>query len=250
MSELDTLHRMPLIGLTCWERPYETKYAAAERTHMLSSTYTDALVAAGATPILLPSVGLEHVEVVIAALDGLVISGGGDIDPARYGAINTESAEIDSRRDAWELALVRAARLTGTPLLGVCRGCQVLNVALGGTLNQHVWGSGPHPDLWNEDRTKLANGEHGVELSGVLADIYGTDRRAVNSLHHQSIDRLGDGLDIVATAPDGHVEGVVASDGWPALAVQWHPERLATDAPIFTWITARAAELRLESRRR
>jgi putative glutamine amidotransferase len=233
---------MPLIGLTCWERPFEPSYAAAERTHMLSSTYTDSLVAAGATPILLPSIELDHIEEVIAAIDGLVITGGGDIDPSRYGAVNTDSAEIDGRRDAWELALVHAARLGGTPLLGICRGCQVLNVAMGGTLHQHLWGSESHPDLWNEDRTKLANGEHDVELSGVLADIYAGDTRTVNSLHHQSIDRLGDCLEVLATAPDGHVEGIGATDGWHALAVQWHPERLATDATLFTWITQRAAE--------
>lgn len=231
---------MPIIGLTCWERPVDTNYARAERTHMLSSTYTTALVAAGATPVLLPSVGPEHAERVVSTIDGLVISGGGDIDPGRYGAQNTRSSEVDTERDAWELALVSAARRRGVPLLGICRGCQLLNVAFGGTLHQHVWDSEAHPDLWNEDRTTLATGHHDVALTGILTRIYGEDARRVNSLHHQAIDRLGEGLEVVATAPDGRIEGVTATGSWFALAVQWHPERLADEQALFGWITEQA----------
>lgn len=237
----DTLSSMPVIGLTCWERPFDTNYARAERTHMLSSTYTTALVAAGATPVLLPSIGPEHAERVVSAIDGLVISGGGDIDPGRYGAENTRSSEVDTERDAWELALVSAARRRGVPLLGICRGCQLLNVAFGGTLHQHVWDSEAHPDLWNEDRTMLVTGHHDVALTGILTKIYGEDARRVNGLHHQAIDRLGDGLEVVATAPDGGIEAVATTDSWTALAVQWHPERLADEQALFGWITEQAA---------
>lgn len=232
---------MPVIGLTCWERPFDTNYARGERTHMLSSTYTTWLVAAGATPVLLPSVALEHAARVVTAIDGLVITGGGDIDPDRYGAENTHSSEVDTERDAWELALVSAARRQGVPLLGICRGCQLLNVAFGGTLHQHVWDTQDHPDLWNEDRTMLVTGHHDVALTGILTDIYGKDARRVNGLHHQAIDRLGEGLEVVATAPDGRIEAVAASGSWTALAVQWHPERLSDEQALFAWITEQAA---------
>ena len=205
---------------------------------MLSATFTVALTAAGATPVLLPSISAAHAKEVVDRMDGILISGGGDIDPAGYGAENTASSEIDPVRDSWEVALVESARAAGKPLLGICRGTQLLNVALGGTLHQHVWGSDDHPDLWNADRTFMHEGFHDVSLTGVLAEIYGTDRRRVNSYHHQSADRIGDDLSVVATAPDGKVEGLAASDGWPAVAVQWHPERLdlADEMPLFRWL--------------
>lgn len=234
---------MPVIGVSCWERPYDTTIARRERHHMLSATYTTALVAAGATPVLLPSIDPEHAADVISRLDGVVISGGGDVDPVRYGHENTASADIDPVRDAWELALVDAARRADLPLLGICRGVQVLNVACGGTLVQHVWGTEEHPHLWNDDRSHLATGHHDVSLTGVLAEIYGKDARRVNSLHHQAIDRVGEGLEVAATAADGRIEAVSTAAGWPALGVQWHPERLdlGDERPLFEWLTRQAS---------
>ncbi|MEX2654461.1 MAG: gamma-glutamyl-gamma-aminobutyrate hydrolase family protein [Acidimicrobiia bacterium] len=231
---------MPVIGLSCWERPYDTTIASGERHHMLSATYTTALLAAGAIPVLLPSIDPDHAPAVISRIDGLVITGGGDIDPSRYGAENTDSTDIDPIRDAWELALVTEARRQGVPMLGICRGSQILNVALGGTLHQHVWGSVDHPHLWNEDRTQLANGHHDVTLDGKLREIYGKDARRVNSLHHQSLDRIGSDLEVMATAPDGRTEAVATTGRWPAVAVQWHPERLdlADEQPLFRWIVS------------
>lgn len=210
---------------------------------MLSSTYTNVLVAAGATPVLLPSVDLRGVVDVMAVIDGLVITGGGDVDPATYGADNTDSSEVDPTRDRWELALVSAAQDRRVPLLGVCRGSQVLNVALGGTLHQHVWGSASHPDLLDVSGTQLETGYHDIVMHGVLVDIYSTDTRRVNSLHHQAIDVVGHGLEVVATTSDGEVEAVAATGSWDALGVQWHPERpdLTDERPLFRWITERSA---------
>src|SRR5690606_36614519 len=150
----------PVIGLSCWERLYDTDYARRERTHMLSATYTAALVTAGATPLLLPSLPPEHADQSAAAIDGLVLTGGDDIDPRRYGACATASTGIDPTRDGWELALVDAARRRGIPLLGICRGCQILNVSRGGTLHQHVWGTEAHPPLRDADH--LATGQHDI----------------------------------------------------------------------------------------
>ncbi|HSJ29723.1 MAG TPA: gamma-glutamyl-gamma-aminobutyrate hydrolase family protein [Acidimicrobiia bacterium] len=233
---------MPVIGLSCWERPLDTTIASGERHHMLSSTYTAAITAAGGTPLLLPSVDPTHARAAVERLDGLVITGGGDIDPARYGAENTASIDIDHARDAWELALLEAARDLSVPMLGVCRGVQILNVGLGGSLLQHVWDSDAHVHLWNPGRTHLATGHHDVRLAGVLADIYGSETHHVNSLHHQSLDRLGLGLAVVATAPDGRIEAVTSTGPWKALGVQWHPERLDGDDPLFRWVVAGAAE--------
>lgn len=229
---------MPLIGISCWERDYDTSIADGERHHMLSSTYTTALVAAGATPVLLPSVDPDHAAAVVDRMDGILISGGGDINPARYGAENVSSSEIDPMRDEWELALVEATQAASKPLLGICRGVQLLNVAFGGTLEQHVWNSEVHPDLWNDDRTSLRLGTHDVTLTGMLREIYGKDRRRVNSYHHQSVDRVGEGLVVVAVADDGRPEGLESPGEWPALAVQWHPERLdlADEQPLFGWL--------------
>lgn len=229
---------MPLIGVSCWERSYDTTIAFGERHHMLSATYTTALTAVGVTPVLLPSVDPDHAAVLVERLDGILISGGGDVDPARYGAPNLASSEIDPVRDEWELALVEAVREAGKPLLGICRGAQVLNVAFGGTLEQHVWDSEHHADLWNEDRTFLRPGTHDVTLTGALREVYGKDRRRVNSYHHQAVDLVGDGLIAVAHADDGRPEGLAAIGDWPALAVQWHPERLdlADERPLFGWL--------------
>ena len=233
---------MPVIGLTCWERPYDTNYAQRERTHMLSTTYTKALVAAGATPVLLPSIDSHHADTVIAAIDGLVITGGGDMDPVTYGAANTDSSEVDPARDQWELALVAAARSRQIPLLGVCRGCQVLNVAFGGTLRQHVWGSDSHPPLLDTSGSRLETGYHDIAMEGLLVEIYAKDSRRVNSLHHQAIDVVGTGLEVVARTADEEIEAVVTTGPWSALGVQWHPERhdLADEAPLFRWITEQA----------
>ena len=232
---------MPVIGLSCWERPLDTTLASSERHHLLSSRYTIALTTAGATPLMLPSIDPAFADLAVSRIDGLVITGGGDIDPVRYGRSNTDSREIDAVRDAWELALVEAAKRRNTPLLGICRGLQILNVGLGGTLRQHVWGTEDHVHLWNEDRTHLASGNHDVTLEGMLRELYGKDRRRVNSLHHQAIEELGKGLEAVATAPDGVVEAVASVGDWPALAVQWHPERQLDEEALFGWITEKAA---------
>ena len=205
---------------------------------MLSTTYTSALVAAGATPVLLPSIDPDRAPAVLARMDGILISGGGDIDPARYGAKNVSSSEIDPIRDEWELALVGAALASNKPVLGICRGAQLLNVAFGGTLEQHVWDSDDHPDLWNDERTFLRLGVHDVTLTGTLREIYGKDRRRVNSYHHQSVERVGDGLVVLASSDDGRPEGLASTGEWPALAVQWHPERLdlSDEQPLFNWL--------------
>jgi putative glutamine amidotransferase len=183
--------------------------------------YLRAVARAGAVPALLdPS---EPVDLVaaLARFDGLLLLGGGDVDPALYGASDQhpEVGGVDERHDAFELAAVRAAVDLDLPVLAVCRGCQILNVALGGTLRQHV----------DEHRGLL----HAVTVTegSRTAAAMGTSTPTGWSRHHQVIDRVGDGLVVTARAiDDGLVEGVELPGQW-VVGVQWHPEDSAADDP-------------------
>jgi putative glutamine amidotransferase len=165
----------------------------------------------------------------LARLDGLLFSGGGDLDPATYGAPpHRLVAGVDLQRDAAELALARWASVEGRPLFGICRGLQVLNVALGGSLYADV---SQHPGAIRHTYspgfpTDLRPHDVRVEPGTCLADLLGAPRVAVNSLHHQASQSLAPGLVAAAFAPDGLVEAVELPGHPFALAVQWHPECL------------------------
>jgi putative glutamine amidotransferase len=175
-----------------------------------------------------------------AQVDAVVINGGGDVAPERYGALrHPRTYGVHERRDGFEIELVRAAADRGVPVLGVCRGIQLVNVALGGTLVQHV------PEAVGREHMcvdALDRRVHEVLLTpgSRLAALYGRDRLEVNSLHHQAVDRPGPGLRVTAAAPDGTVEGIESEDG-RILGIQWHPELLAEPAtwdhlPLFRWL--------------
>lgn len=219
----------PLIGISAWTRAIDTVLGDGERHATLGTEYVTAVTAVGGIPVILPTVDARLASEAVARLDGVIVSGGNDVDPASYGAAIDGSVELDPARDAWEMAVIRAASRLGVPLLGICRGAQVLNVAHGGTLTQHIWDRRPdHPALDDPDTHKLRTGHHEVTIDpdSILGRVYGKDRRTVNSLHHQAIDRLGRGLRVSATSSDGTIEALEATGGWVALAVQWHPERL------------------------
>jgi putative glutamine amidotransferase len=212
---------------------------------LLPQRYCDMVAAAGGLPVLLPAV--EGVAGVLSRLDGLVLSGGGDIDPARYGAARQPACgPANPARDEAELELCRQALASGLPLLGICRGLQVINVALGGTLHQHL------PDL-------VGNDSHSPEVSGYgmhkvsvapnsqLSAALGRTEAAVPTHHHQAIDRLGSGLVATAWTDDGVIEAVElqqSDSSFPAapfmLAVQWHPEA-GTDPSLFTILISAAS---------
>jgi putative glutamine amidotransferase len=194
--------------------------------------YSAAIAAAGAIPVVIPY-GLDPSSLarLYQQLDAILLTGGGDIAPERYGARPVhELRSIDVERDGMEIKLARSAVGGRKPILGICRGLQVLNVALGGTLVQdissEVAGALAH-DLPDTDGAAIA---HPVDLrAGLLLEVLeGTPRIDVNSSHHQAVRKLGLGLRISGTAPDGVVEAIEC-DGHPfAVAVQWHPERLLT----------------------
>lgn len=195
--------------------------------------YAHAVAAAGGTPVQIPRE--VDPEALLSRLDGLVLSGGDDVDPRRYGARpGSHTTQLDPERDELELALIRVAIELELPLLAVCRGCQLLNVARGGTLVAHL------PLDEGESHGQLAYPlharVHGLELvdGGVLRGLLPDDVR-VNSFHHQAVDRVGDGVAVAARAPDGVIEAI--SVGRRALGVQWHPEYLREQPdPIFRWL--------------
>lgn len=201
----------------------------AGKAHLLAAGYSTHLQHAGATVMVLPvpsvigdDLDLEAASIV-AMLDGLVIAGGADVDPKHYGQDPVpEAGPFSPERDAWELALVRAAVAAGVPVFGTCRGHQLLNVVLGGTIIQHlpphVDGSGAHQPF------PQAFGEHAVQtvagswLRGAIGE-----ELDVATFHHQAIDTLGAGLTVTATTEDGTVEGV-EDLARGLIGVQWHPE--------------------------
>ncbi len=239
----------PLIGMTGRRWPARVlgdRVAASIRAGEVDlhfADYSRAVAVAGGLPV-----GLSRdapVDAIVERVDGIVLSGGADVDPVRYGeGRSPRCGVVETERDAWELALVEAAVAAGLPLLGVCRGIQVLNVAFGGTLIQDLevrdGVAGGH------QRDDVARGVtvHAVELEpgSLAASLYGTLRQ-VNSLHHQAADRIGAGLVASGHAPDGTVEAL-EMPGAPVLGMQWHPEMLldAQPDPGFLWLVARAKE--------
>ena len=221
----------PLVAVTATVREVD----GVERVR-LNAAYIRALEWAGLVPLVVPP--LAHPEAAVRILDvvsGVLLSGGEDVDPLRYGeSPHPELGPVNCARDETELALLGRARQIGLPTLAICRGIQVVNVGLGGTLVQDLPSQrdavAPH-DRDDERDTRV----HGVSVDPTsrLASIVGVQSLGVNSIHHQAIDRLGDAMRISARADDGTVEGVESSDpGWWMVGVQWHPEELtATPEP-------------------
>jgi gamma-glutamyl-gamma-aminobutyrate hydrolase PuuD len=221
--------RKPLIGLTAWCRTLPTSIGQIP-LHAVSRFYVAAVEAAGGIPLLLPSIVEDDTAAVMDVLDGLIVTGGEDVDSARYGEQPHPKAQVAStKRDGFELSAVAEADERGLPTLAICRGIQVLNVARGGTLIQDVPdlvdGNPEHMrlDAWNQHVHEVAL-EPGTRVSKIFG---GVDRLAVNSLHHQAVAKLGTGLKAVGWAPEGFVEAVEdeRSDRF-MVGLQWHPENL------------------------
>jgi putative glutamine amidotransferase len=180
--------------------------------------------------VILPPVPADEVQALIEHLDGLVLSGGPDLDPQSYGRRpHPQLGPIESEIDTFELALCAAALAEGTPMLGICRGMQLLNVAGGGTLHQHIPDLGIRDVLHRAGAGELASHRVRVDPQSRLAELVGAEPLEVNSFHHQAVDRLAPGLRAVAWAPDGIIEAVEAADGEPVFGVQWHVESLTHD---------------------
>jgi putative glutamine amidotransferase len=239
--------RRPMIGLSGRRWPVERVpllpvALAGEEFDLHLSEYPKAVAAVGGLPVELTR-DADPVEMV-GRLDGLVITGGADPDPALYGAEPDPSlGEIEPARDRWELALIRAALERRLPMLCVCRGAQLLNVALGGSLVQHLESVG-HAG-WHTPRTDRC---HTVRVTtGSRANALYGDEIVTNSLHHQAVDRLGAGVRVTATAHDGVVEAIELDEHPQVFAVQWHPEMLDGEPdPAFRWLVAEASTFAAE----
>lgn len=205
------------------------RYAAVACT----APYLDALHRAGADPVIVPPAALDEEAAAgrLARFDGLLLVGGGDIDPVRYGEqARPEVAHVSPARDDFEIPLIRAAIGRGLPTLAICRGAQVLNVALGGTLDQHIT---DRPGLVAHRNAEDTDGVlHGVraETGSRVMKAMGVERARTWSHHHQALARLGAGLVPVAWAEDGLLEGVELEDGW-VVGIQWHAEATAAEDP-------------------
>lgn len=223
----------PLIGISCGTF-HDRAWCPPSFGHR--QTYVDAILRAGGAPLLIPPVQDElTLRALYESLDGVLFAGGGDIEPAHYGATpHSKLGLIDPMRDSAELPMARWAVAEGKPILGICRGVQVLNVALGGSLYQDIpseIASELHHNLSyeREDWTHMAH-EMTVAPGSRLASLLGVERLPINSLHHQSVREIGAGLRAVAWAPDGVVEALEGDSEAFVVGVQCHPEALQAEA--------------------
>lgn len=227
-----------------WRRTLATALDPECDLFTIAPDYTDAIRRAGGLPFLAVHGAVDEVEELLDTVDAVVVSGGQDMDPGVYGQENTSSWKVNRASDDFDLALTRAAIGRGLPVLGICRGAQVANVALGGDLRQEVQevGSACHP-TYKEMRPDPSAHRHEVEVhEGTrLAAIYGPGPLVVNSLHHQAIARPAPGLRVTATAPDGVIEAI-EGESIDLVAVQWHPEMLRDENgdALFADLVARA----------
>ena len=216
---------LPLIGLTTYGRDDNNRFS-------LPAPYVDAVRRAGGVPLLLPP-GESHQDELFDMLDGLILTGGGDLDPALYGgAAHPTIYMVDPERDRSEIALVKQSLASGLPTFGICRGSQVINVALGGTLVAHL------PDRVGEavphrlpPREPTAHPVK-VESESRLAEMLSRTEFDAPSWHHQAVLRLASGLRAVAAAPDGTIEAVEMPGHPWLIGVQWHPELAADKEPL------------------
>ena len=233
------VEQKPLIGITGRRRKGEMLRGSLKVMNHLPFDvywvdYAQGVIAAGGVPVFLP-LSLDPAE-IIPRLDGLLMSGGADIDPKRYGAEpEPELQSIEPARDEFELKILELVYECELPVAGICRGLQILNVHAGGSLYQDV---PPHSVRDKAPSTRV----HDIttEKGSILEKLYG-EKLEVNSLHHQSIKTLGKHFSASATSNDGIVEGIEHSQ-LPIVAVQWHPEMLDTrdSEPIFRWLVSKA----------
>ncbi|RJQ87865.1 gamma-glutamyl-gamma-aminobutyrate hydrolase family protein [Amycolatopsis panacis] len=228
----------PLIAVSAPREEVPTAFGTIDCTK-LTAHYTDAVYAAGGQPVVFPVTAPPPPDLV-ARMDGLMLTGGGDLNPALYGEAPEESVYgVRDDRDAFEVALYQEALALGLPILAICRGLQLVNVLRGGSLLQEIEGEQNH---WQENPSTEPSHDIAVAAGSALAEVFGRTAR-VNSYHHQSVKQLGNGLRVAATCGDV-IEAVEATDA-DLVGVQWHPEHMAATDPrqlaLFESFVKRAA---------
>jgi putative glutamine amidotransferase len=222
----------PRIAITPWRRAVPTYLGERTVLDALDPAYSDRVADAGGFPLVVPRPPAAHVAAlareVLELADGLLLSGGGDVHPATYGHPSEHVEDADTAADAWEVALIRAARERRLPALGICRGAQLMAVAFGGALAQQLPAEARHQDLAAMTPEAVLAERHAVELepgSTVFELFGGRPVVHVNTIHHHAVADPGV-LAVTARAAGGLIEAVEPADGWPALGVQWHPEKM------------------------
>ena len=221
---------------------------ANNKLYYIPQGYSHAVELAGGIPVIVPpSEDFTQAKAILDRVDGLLLTGGADVNPLTYGQEpHQKLGSINERRDNFELALVKQALVQNLPILGICRGLQIINVALGGTLYQDL---GENADFYIKHQQFGTNWDtptHSLELNGqsILNEVFDDQNHPlVNSLHHQAVDQLGQNLKVLATSPDGLVEAFEL-EAKPLLAVQWHPEAQylhdENQLKLFKWLVEQA----------
>lgn len=244
----------PVIGITAQQRDVATSYGA-QPADTVTLSYSGAVLGSGGIPVLLPILDPVVVPALLSRLDGVILTGGGDVEPSLYnGATHDSVYGVHRERDLFEMEVARYAAEQRMPTLAICRGIQVLNVALGGTLiadiPSQVDGGFDHFVTGN-GAARRAHQAVRLEDGCGLAQLFGTTKLHVNSLHHQAVAEPAPGLRPVAWSDDGVIEALEPESDWPLLAVQWHPENLVETETaaqdLFSELVA-AAQLRLANR--
>ncbi|MCJ7726453.1 MAG: gamma-glutamyl-gamma-aminobutyrate hydrolase family protein [Acidimicrobiia bacterium] len=222
----------PLIGITAGHRDVRSP-GGDERAHVLFAAYSRMVHAAGGLPVILTPTPAERVPGLLDRIDGLVMTGGGDVEPSLYGGTGHPAVYgVDPERDAFEVVLANESAARRMPMLAICRGMQVLNVARGGTLIEDIATNHPSALSHMVEGEDTYRGIHDVSVvaGSKTAEALGSALVRVNSVHHQSIRQLSADFRVTATTSDGLVEAYESVDAsWPMWAVQWHPEWLPDD---------------------
>jgi putative glutamine amidotransferase len=229
--DYNTRMTKPLVGITSFEdrsrqpAPYVS----------LKDSYVHAIEAAGGIPVVLPVTDKTQAQLLIPRLDGIIFSGGNDVAPWFFGEEPLPGlGSWDTWRDEWEIELCNRAWDVKLPMLGICRGCQLMNVARGGTLIQDIGHSDPTALLHNPSIPHDELCHHiAIEPGSVLFALFATDELLVNSLHHQAIGKPAEDFKVTAHSQDGIIEALEAKDGRFALGMQFHPEGLFVRYPAF-----------------
>jgi putative glutamine amidotransferase len=219
-----------LILVNTWRRPLPTFLGEQTVLDTLDPAYADRVSQAGGQPLLIdrpPARPAEAVEQLIELADGLLLTGGGDVDPAVYGEARESVAGDDPAADEFELALIHAAAAARLPTLAICRGAQLLAVASGGRLAQRPPATDGHLELAGASPEAILAARHPVTLTegSRVHRAFGTDAIAVNTIHHHQIADPGE-LEVTGTAPGGVIEAVEPRTDWACVGVQWHPEKM------------------------
>lgn len=240
--------RRPVVGIASWRQTVEV-WGHDMSIFQIDASYIERVQTAGGLPVLIPHLEPDEVRRIVTRIDALILTGGDDVDPSSYGAEDEGvSLSNDPVADRHEIALLRAAVTERIPVLGICRGAQIINVAYGGSLTQEMTGLGsPYHPARPEQLGEILAMRHSVRIAAdsKLARVFDSTERVVNTTHHQAIREVAEGFRAVAWAPDDTIEAIESLDDKHIVAVQWHPEKLPPpqDQELFESLVRRAAEL-------